>query len=422
MVAATLGFRVAEGATADVSIGYGPDADVLLEPGLALRAPQVPAPKPTMVSTPSGEQLPVFHPSGSGVIDHLAEIFEWTSGLHELSVTERDSVGRIPSQHTLPIAAGLDPTVAWASRVIDDLSNSMVAVKPRLASTLTDRSTVPTVSVSHDLDFYCRGPQDVLNRLGRSLVAAGRRRDRATMQRTLFHALRRPHRLPRLLDTVDDLLELDRAHGVEASWVIIPRKAHRRDANYEFADIQDLLVKLDQMADLAVHGSYTSLDQPNGLADEYEVMRSAGFAVTGGRQHWLRFADHKLFHSLDQADASWDSSVAYSDRVGFRHGMASPYRMWDPTNERPLPTLQIPLVMMDMALDAMNRAGENWEAPARNVLAELERSPAAAASVLWHDTVFSGVQTDPEIVDFYRTVIARPYRWRSLSAVADERA
>ena len=420
LVADALGLRVSESSDADVSIGYGVDADLELPLGLSVRPKEQAAPTPTMIAGVTGEQLPQFHQTTSGQLDHLSELFEWASGLHEHSVTIRDDVGRVPSDQSLPVHAGLDPTVAWGSRIIDDLGSRLVAVKPGLGSAMPQPDVPPTVAVSHDLDFYCRDSGDVVRRLARSVLAAARRGDSSTVRRTLAKAVRQPHRMARILDTVDDLVALDQSHGVEASWVIIPRRAHRRDANYELADLHHLLSMLDGVADLAVHGSYTSLETPGGLAEEYAAMRTAGFDVSGGRQHWLRFSNHDLFDALELAGATWDSSVGFSDRVGFRHGMASPYRMWNPETEQPLPTLQIPLVMMDMALDAMHRGGQSWMEPAQQVLAELERSPGAGASVLWHDTVFSGIQTDPEIVDFYHSIVSRPYRWRSLSAIAAE--
>ena len=146
--------------------------------------------------------------------------------------------------------------------------------------------------------------------------------------------------------------------------------------------------------------------------------RGAGVSVTGGRQHWLRYAGLELFAALEEAGATWDSSAAYSDRVGFRHGMASPYRLWDPVEEQTIPILQIPLVIMDMSLDALLRGGANWRPPAEAVLSELGQVRGAGASILWHDTVFSGLQTDPGIVDFYSEVLAQPFTWKSLSDMA----
>lgn len=404
----------------DISVGYGADADVRIEPGLVQRPAQVEAPQPVMIEGATG-RLPAFHPANDGSLDYLAEVFEWISGWHELSVVERDDVGRIPSGSSLPIHAGLDPTVAWASRIINEFGMQLVAARPELKEWMDGRVAVTQIAASHDLDFFCRNSGDVPRRLGRSVLAAARRRDIKTITRTARMFLQAPHRIAQRLDTVAEVVALDQANGVAATWVVIARRAHRRDANYELEDLTELLVELDEVSDLAVHGSYTSLEAPGRLAAEYEALRAAGYEVTGGRQHWLRYRNGDLFQELIAAGATWDSSAAYSDRVGFRHGMASPYLLWDPIAERPLPLLQIPLVMMDMALDAMLRAGQAWEDDAHKVLGELERSPGTACSVLWHDTVFSGVQTDPAIVDLYRDLISRPFQWRSLPAIASDR-
>jgi hypothetical protein len=416
VVADVLGLRVVDG-PADLTVGWGTTADLQLPAGLQLRDRRVPAPAPVWIDRGNGRRLPAFHPASDGALDHLAEVFEWTSGLHELAVLDRDAVGRIASRDTLPIRAGLDPTVAWASRIIDDFAERILAVRPEFEAVIA-RTGEPVVALSHDLDFYGRGSADAVRRVARAILAAARRRDAATVRRILAIVAREPHRVGRRLATVEPLVDLDAAHGVEATWVVIPRREHRRDANYELDDIVDVVAWLDDVADVAVHGSYTSLDGTTRLGDEYAAMRAAGVPVTGGRQHWLRFAGLELFAALEAAGATWDSSVAYSDRVGFRHGMASPYRMWDPVEERTIPVLQIPLVMMDMSLDSLQRSGADWRRPAEAVLRELGQVRGGGASILWHDTVFSGLQTDPGIVDFYRDVLAQPFTWRSLSAVA----
>ena len=62
-----------------------------------LRPPEQPAPKPALCSY-AGESLYLFYGQDktSGSPDWLGEIFEWLSGADEMSVRERDSIGRVP--------------------------------------------------------------------------------------------------------------------------------------------------------------------------------------------------------------------------------------------------------------------------------------------------------------------------------------
>ena len=57
------------------------------------------------------EALPHFHDRPDSTTDHLAELFEWASRAHELSVSERDDVGRIPFTGSLPGRFGWTRTV-----------------------------------------------------------------------------------------------------------------------------------------------------------------------------------------------------------------------------------------------------------------------------------------------------------------------
>lgn len=418
VLAETVGLSVVDG-PADVTVGYGTAGDLSVEPTLTVRNSKVPAPIPQMVATAHGEQLPAFHPSPTGQIDPIAEVFEWSSGLHELSVDERDAYGKIPTRHTLPFHAGLDPKVAWANRVSDDFARQVLTMYPALEGALPRRGRA-CVAISHDLDFYRRGWKDDLNRIARGSLAAARRRDWATVGRIASLVVKHRHRVGSEFETIEDLLELDAAHDVEPTWVVIPRRAHFRDANYELGDITELLDRLRGEVDIAVHGSYTSLLPPSKLEEEYGHLRDLGLEITGGRQHWLRFDGVELFRALERVDATWDSSVAFSDCVGFRNGFATPFHMYDPFARRTLEVLQVPLVLMDMAIDEVWRAGGDWLGDSKAVLAELEHIRGAAVSVLWHDTVFNGTQTSPAIVDFYRHILEQGYRWSSLSRLANE--
>lgn len=418
VLAETLGLVVVQG-PADLSVGYGVLGDISLERGLKARNSQTPAPQPEFVTTPFGRSLPMFHPSAAGKIDLVGEVFEWSSGLHELSVETFDAHGRVPAASTLPVHAGLDPKVAWANRLIDEFADMVVAERPSIEAHLARRGET-AVAISHDLDYYRRGPMDDVNRIVRGSIAAARRGDWATVQRILAMAAKHRHRVGEMFDTVDDLIALDESYGVEASWVLIPRKAHFRDANYELDDIVGLVDRLRGDVDIAVHGSYSSLLPSSNLEEEYDRMRRLGLTVSGGRQHWLRYNGIELFRVLERCGATWDSSAAYSDRVGFRHGFATPFWLYDPFARRSLEVLQVPLVLMDMAIDGLARAGGDWFKESEAVLAELENVRGAAVSVLWHDTVFNGTQIHPPIVDYYRTLLERRYRWKSLSALADE--
>jgi hypothetical protein len=142
-------------------------------------------------------------------------------------------------------------------------------------------------------------------------------------------------------------------------------------------------------SEIGVHGSYTSLDEPDGLAAEFGRFREQGFEPAGTRQHWLRFTLDRLIPEVEKCGALYDSSLGWADRIGFRAGACFAYPPYDFEHERPAGFLEIPLIVMDQALLSMNGASE--------LLAVSRKYGWGGVSFLWHPTAFGGGQLPQEI-------------------------
>jgi peptidoglycan/xylan/chitin deacetylase (PgdA/CDA1 family) len=217
------------------------------------------------------------------------------------------------------------------------------------------------------------------------------------------------------------VLALEAAHGVRSTWNVITRHGHSRDADYSIDDpqVRDLLDRLaDTGHEVGVHGSYTSATTPGALAEEYGALAAIGHRATGGRQHWLRWNGAGLFDELVAAGATWDSSAGWPDRIGFRHGMATPFVPYDPVADRPVGIVEVPLIVMDVALDRLARGGVCIGEATERVLDEVRRH-RGGVSVLWHDTVFGDTQVRPGIATLYRTLLERGDTWTTSSELVE---
>jgi hypothetical protein len=116
------------------------------------------------------------------------------------------------------------------------------------------------------------------------------------------------------------------------------------------------------------------------------------------RQHWLRFGEHStLFREIEVADLLCDSTLGFSDTVGFRNGACFAFPPYDFAREKPHEFLEIPLVLMDGSLLAAARALDTApQCLADEVLGESRKRGWGGVSILWHNPV-EPVQVPTEI-------------------------
>lgn len=419
------GIAAVDATRADLALRYGgpPGDDLSLPATYRARPASEPAPPPTLVTPApgsSGRALPCLHPCGlDGAPDLLGEIFEWVSGDHERSIESRDAEGRIPYRDTLHGLYGLSPRVPWATEAMRWL-HARIRSHPaardwpvRLVGPL-ERSVV---AVTHDLDFLAGSWRQTSARLTKNLVRPVVGRDPA-LAAQVVRAGASTLLGDNPLDRLSWLIEREVGLGIGSSVNVLCRREHRRDGNYRLTEPRTRRVLGALQAagvEIGLHGSYTSLEAPGRLADEYAILAHAGYEARGGRQHWLRYADARLFDELVRAGASYDSSAGYSSEPGFRQGASFPYPPWDFEREAPYPLLEVPLVLMDGALEGH----VDWERRTREVMDSAVGAGWGGVSILWHDTVFGGAQLDRRIADAFWELRQPDHDWTSAGQLVD---
>ena len=103
-------------------------------------------------------------------------------------------------------------------------------------------------------------------------------------------------------------------------------------------------------AEVGLHGSYGAADDEQRLAGEKATLDHLGVRPEGLRYHYLRIDPHRNLRPLAALGFAYDTSLAFSDAVGFRAGLARPFRPWDFDREEPLDLVEIPLAVMDVTL------------------------------------------------------------------------
>ncbi len=400
------GLRPLEPSRAELVVRYGgeaADGEVMVPATYRARPAGTAAPAPATATPPTRDgsllALPCFHPIARTGPDLLGEIFEWVSADHERSITTPDPVGRIPFAETLHGRYGLSPGIPWAAEAMRWLHAQLAAAwdgAPNWPEQLAGPLRRPVVAATHDLDFLPGRAWQTGLRYAKNLAFAVRHERSIVPQVMGAGASTVLGRHP--LDRLEWVVEREQELRIRSSVNVLCRRAHRRDANYALSEPRTrtrLRWLVDQGVELGLHGSYTSLEGAGRLAREYAALRQIGYDPHGGRQHWLRYRDARLFSELERAGAIYDSSAGFADRPGFRNGASFPFPPWDFDREQPFRLLEIPLAVMEGAL------GSHDAAVAHTVLQNALARDWGGVAVLWHDPVFGGTQCDRRIADLY---------------------
>jgi len=107
---------------------------------------------------------------------------------------------------------------------------------------------------------------------------------------------------------------------------------------------------LDDGFEIGLHASYRAHEDPaRVVAEGARLADVAGRAVPGLRHHYWQLGpdESATLRAHEAAGFTYDSSLAFNDHVGFRRGVALPFRPFDAVLGRPLRTIQIPTFCMD---------------------------------------------------------------------------
>ena len=154
----------------------------------------------------------------------------------------------------------------------------------------------------------------------------------------------------------DKILEDERRCGASSTFFLLADHAHEFDGSAveSYERLRPRLVETLQEADaeIGLHGSYSAADDAERIAREKERLEKLSGPVHGQRYHYLRVDPHRNLGALEAAGFTYDSSLGFGDAVGFRAGIAHPFRPWDFERDAPRGLVEVPLAAMDVTLSA----------------------------------------------------------------------
>ena len=221
--------------------------------------------------------------------------------------------------------------------------------EPLVSQRLHDLGFKPTypggctfaVCLSHDVDVLFTTQREMFGTLRRGRIPFTWRNIAATLGRNVD---------PRY--DLEHLLKIESAVGVHSSFYFLALERGEEDFNFSVQEIGDQLSMVRSAGiEIGLHGGHAAYNNAAVIAKERQRLeRALGVAVSGYRNHYLRFKTPATWRLLAEQGFAYDTTFGYSDTVGFRNGMCHPFRPVDPATGNFIDIVELPLVVMDITL------------------------------------------------------------------------
>jgi hypothetical protein len=350
------------------------------------------------------------HPSGAVMPAwNLARtLFDLLTLKEETSCSERDAHDRFLSR----MSPRADMSLLEAP-IFNDSVAALVAACIGLqragvpdAALATGLVTAPALVLSHDLD-QLRG-NDVWTqvvRLSRAVLPRGRAFPQVrNVWLVLVNAV-----LPRryYFDNIVGMIAIERMLGFTSSLYFLNGTGGRFGARSGAGLIPDVAALTPAGWDLGLHYNYDTHHEPQAFAAQRaELEALLGRRVVAGRAHYLRFDPARSWHFYVDRGIQADESLGYHDRIGYRAGIAGPFRPYDAECAQALPLVEMPMVFMEGTL-VKQYPSDPVEAFERHLshIAVV----GGAVSLLFHPGQFNNPEY-PETLGLYRRLLGRARR------------
>jgi hypothetical protein len=306
--------------------------------------------------------------------DELAEAFFHLARVEERGGA-RDERGRFPAAASCLDA--LDPP-------LERLRRALGLEPPRYGGARF------AVALTHDVDIPRRW-----TRIGIRGAAArlrhGALHEARALARVPLHKLRGTDPNWRFAEIAAE----ERAHGAHGStFYVMAGHGHRADgaAPDDYERLRPKLVEtlLEADAEVGLHGSYLAAEEQGRLAAEKKELERLAGPVAGHRYHYLRVDPYRNLVPLAGLGFRYDTTLGFPDALGFRAGIAHPFRPWDLESDAPSELVEVPLAAMDATLAEPRYRGLSADAAKPQLLALLDWAAehGGGFSILWHPERF----------------------------------
>lgn len=328
---------------------------------------------------------------------------DWLSVAFHMLASTPERIHEAANGPSLSYAFRLSPRMeplferAWVNRIFLFLRRWAAHEAGSAEETLFGPLPEAQIILTHDLDAIRLTPEIRLKQAVFQTVNAVR----AVAMANSAAALRRVNDAGRYLFSCGDfrtlgrLREMERAAGLKSIMHVyggragLKRGSVRRiliDPSYDVMSIADELRKFrDEGHEVGLHQSFDAWQSATAMrVEKHRVEQALGSPITHCRQHWLHFSFSKTWIAQNEAGLTFDSTLGFNDRAGFRASHALSITPPPSTLEVNPSIKTVPLILMDSHV--YDYAGVDRASPEKAIKPWLDevRAVRGIASVNWH--------------------------------------
>ena len=277
--------------------------------------------------------------------DPFAASFYLVSRYEEYIPLIRDIHGRFPASESLALRYGFlqKPVVnIWAEAI------RIVLIKhyPVLKFRKRHFKMIPTIDIDSAFSIRNKGFVRVIGGLIKCLYNREYENVRKRI-RVLMGIEKDP------FDSFEFQLNVQQRYNFRPIYFVLMADYGPYDKNIPFQNksFRDIVKFLADYADVGIHTSYASNDEPDLL--KIEVQRLSELLnreIHLSRQHFLRLEIPATYHNLLSHDIYNDYTMGFASQPGFRAGICDPYPFYDLDLEAETPLIIHPFQIMDGTL------------------------------------------------------------------------
>jgi len=204
--------------------------------------------------------------------------------------------------------------------------------------------------------------------------------------RVLFSGFKDP------FDTFDLQIEYQKRYNLRPVYFFLfgHYGIHDKNINTRNRIFRFLIKKMGDYAQIGIHPSYNTNEQPELLHQEIKNLESVvNKDITQSRQHFLKLTLPTTYRNLIEEDITDDYSMGYAALPGFRAGICNSFNFYDLDIEVETKLRVHPFMVMDGTLkDYMNLTPADAIEEIRGLIEEVRRVNGTFIS-LWHNEPLS---------------------------------
>jgi hypothetical protein len=169
-------------------------------------------------------------------------------------------------------------------------------------------------------------------------------------------------------------------------WQAGGRTAYDLSLDLRHRASREALRQVKQCAEIGLHPSYDTPDNPNLLMDELAGLEEASkVKIERSRQHFLRISMPETYRNLVSSGIKTDFSLGFIETVGFRAGTAHSFMFFDLEANAPLPLELIPSIAMDSAMKNYLKLSPEEATEKLADLVGAMKSTGGCFTTIWHN-------------------------------------